>query len=286
MSRAFRYAMRLSFLCALSGFGPIKAGLTLRLSVVFLACLLLRLEAKVDFLISAASEAELAPVRARMAGVEELTLTSWTFWTGTLAGRPVVLARTEGDPLNAVASTTLAVRRFAPALALTYGVARPHDPALKPGDAIVSERFVPFDGFVSGRRERGEGVRLADWKKLPHAPISAGEVETYTESFPADPGATKAALGLPNKHGRVLAGVLGSAHQINREVDRLAWLRTTWGTSCEDFESAHVAVCAQMFGVPAAGIRVVLPADAGPSETASAQTQAASLLLAWVEALK
>ncbi|ATC65047.1 hypothetical protein CMV30_14365 [Nibricoccus aquaticus] len=245
--------------------------------------------AKVDLLIAAATEAELAPVRAKMRDVKETTLTSWTFWSGTLSGESVVLARTEGDPLNAVAAVTLAIRKFDPALVLSYGIARPHDVTLKAGDVVVSEKFVAFDGFISGHRGLGEGVKLGDWKKLPHAPISSGEVETYTESFPASEGAKTAALSLKlgeGSGGKVKAGVLGSAHQINREADRVAWLREKWGTSCEDFESAHVAVCAKLFGVPAAGIRVIVPVTSGETEVAAAQAQAAELVLTWVEVLK
>ncbi len=247
----------------------------------------LSVQAKVDLLIAAATEAELGPVRAKMGDVKETTLASWTFWSGTLAGKSVVLARTEGDPLNAVAAVTLGIRKFDPALVLSYGIARPHDLTLKAEDVVVSEKFVAFDGFISGHRGLGEGTRLSDWKKLPHAPISSGEVETYAESFPAGETAKTAALGLETGGGgRVVAGVLGSAHQVNREADRVAWLRATWGTSCEDFESAHVAVTAKLFGVPAAGIRVISPADASGIETAAAQTQAAELVLKWVEVLK
>ena len=256
----------------------IIAGLLLPLSAV----------AKVDLLLAAASEAELAPVRAKMSGVKETTATSWTFWSGTLEGRSVVLVRTEGDPLNAVAAVTLSIRKFDPALVLSYGVARAHDPALSPGDVVVSETFAAFDGFISGHRGLGEGTKLADWKKLPHAPISSGEVETYTESFPADAKAKSAALGLKACGGaRVVAGVLGSAHQINREADRVAWLREKWGTSCEDFESAHVAACASLFKVPSAGVRVIVASsETDETRMSAAQAKAAELAMAWVEALK
>jgi adenosylhomocysteine nucleosidase len=257
------------------------------LIVVMVLLLPLSAVAKVDLLIAAATEAELAPVRAKMSGVKETTLTSWTFWSGALSGKSVVLARTEGDPLNAVAAVTLGVRRFEPTLVLSYGIARPHDLTLKAGDVVVSEKFVAFDGFISGHRGLGEGTKLAEWKKLPHAPISSGEVETYAESFSASDAAKTVALGLTaSGGGRVVAGVLGSAHQINREADRVAWLRATWGTSCEDFESAHVAVTAKLFGVPAAGIRVISMADASAGETAAAQVKAAELVLSWVEAIK
>jgi adenosylhomocysteine nucleosidase len=266
-----------------------RIGMSRATLVTVLAVLLLPLSAvaKVDLLIAAATEAELAPVRAKMSGVKEETRTSWTFWSGTLGGKSVVLARTEGDPLNAVAAVTLGIRKFEPALVLSYGIARPHDLTLKAGDVVVSEKFVAFDGFVSGHRGLGEGTKLADWKKLPHAPISAGEVETYAESFPASETARTAALGLKvSGGGRIVAGVLGSAYQINREADRVAWLRATWGTSCEDFESAHVAVTAKLFGVPAAGIRVIVPVAADEAEITAAQVKAAELVLNWVEVSK
>lgn len=61
--------------------------------------------------------------------------------------------------------------------------------------------------------------------------------------------------------GKLTVGVLGSSAQVNREVDRVAWIRTQWGTSSEDGESAHIAGCAQLLGVPVIGLRVIDGAD-------------------------
>jgi len=66
---------------------------------------------------------------------------------------------------------------------------------------------------------------------------------------------------LPAAHGKIIGGVLGSAHQVNREADRIAWLHKHWGTSCEDGESAHIAGCAQLLGVPVIGLRIILAGD-------------------------
>jgi adenosylhomocysteine nucleosidase len=52
-------------------------------------------------------------------------------------------------------------------------------------------------------------------------------------------------------------GVLGSANQVNREADRINLIRAQWNTSTEDGESAHIAGCALLFGVPVVGLRVV-----------------------------
>ena len=48
-----------------------------------------------------------------------------------------------------------------------------------------------------------------------------------------------------------------SANQVNREADRLAYLRAQWGTSCEDGESAHIAGCALLLRTPVIGLRVI-----------------------------
>ena len=106
--------------------------------------------------------------------------------------------------------------------------------------------------------------------------MTPGEKETRQERFPADATILTAALELSAPRGRVRPGVLGSAHQVNREADRIAFLHTQWGTDTEDGESAHVAGCALLFGVPAFGLRVI---DGQPGE-------AASLVLKLVEGLK
>ena len=232
--------------------------------------------APVAVLLAAASDAELQPLLARLTGARTEKRAAWQFWIGTLDGRPVVLTRTEGDPLNAVAATTLAVRRYAPKLVVTFGVARAHDPALRPGDVVVSGSFAAFDGMVSPPLEPGAGSNALGWFKLEHLLMTAGEGETRLELFPADRPALAVAQKLTGGRGRLFTGVLGSAHQANREADRIAWLHAQWGTSTEDGESAHVAGCALLLGVPVIGLRVV----------DGTEGEAAGLALKFMEALK
>ena len=205
----------------------------------------------------AGTESELQPLLARLADRHTEKVAAWQFWTGTLDGRAVALTRTEGDPLNAVAATTLAIRRYAPRLVVTFGAARAHDPALHPGDVVLSSSFAAFDGMVSDRRELGAGSTPLNWRNLPHAMMTPGEQEKYLPVFPADATALAVAQILPGTRGRLVVGVLGSANQVNREADRLAYLRTQWGTTCEDGESAHIAGCALLLGVPVIGLRVI-----------------------------
>ena len=55
----------------------------------------------------------------------------------------------------------------------------------------------------------------------------------------------------------IVQGTLGSAYEFNREVDRIAWLRKTYGTDSEDMESAYVAGVAAGMGIPFLAIRMV-----------------------------
>jgi adenosylhomocysteine nucleosidase len=228
----------------------------------------------VDLLIEAADDAALQPLLQKLEQAQVETRAAWTFWHGTLAGKTVVLARSEGDPLNAVAATALAVRLHPPRLIIAYGSARAHDPALHAGDIVVSASFAAFDGMFSPHLGPGEGSRPAQWEKLPHLLMTPGEKETPAESFPADAAALSLAMTLTPTHGHVVRGVIGSANQVNREADRVAWIHTLWHTSTEDGESAHIAGCAALLGVPVIGLRVV----DGPA------TDAADFALRLVEA--
>ena len=230
----------------------------------------------VDVLLAAASDAALQPLIAKLESPQIETRAAWQFWIGTLAGKRVVLTRTEGDPLNAVAATTLAIRRYSPKLVVTYGSARAHDPALQSGDLLVSEKFSAFDGLVSSVVPLDAGSDSLTWQKLPHLVATRGEGETAGFFFPADASALAVAKTLTAPRGKVVVGVLGSAAQVNREADRVAWIRREWGTSSEDGESAHIAGCALLLGVPVIGLRVIDGTEA----------EAAAVALKFMEASK
>lgn len=224
------------------------------------------LAAPTDLLLVAPDDATLAPILKKLESPRIESRAAWTFWFGQLYGKSVVLTRSEGDPLNAVAATTLAVRRHQPKLIVVFGAARAHDPALRAHDVVVSEKFIAFDGLISPPTGLGGGSDALKWKKLPHPLMTAGERETPAPLFPADPAALALARTLAPIQGRVVVGALGSANQINREADRIAWLRAQWGTSTEDGESAHIAGVGKLFDTPVVGFRVI---DGTPEETAA-----------------
>lgn len=212
---------------------------------------------RVDVLLAASSEGELRPLLAKLQDPHQESRAAWEFWIGVLAGKRVVLTRTEGDPLNAVAATTLAIRRYSPKLIITFGSSRAHDPSLRPGDLLISGKFAAFDGIISAVVPLDGGSNSLSWQRLPHPLATLGEKETPEYFFPADASAVETAKTLLSPRGKVVVGVLGSSAQTNREADRIAWIRTQWNTSSEDGESAHIAGCAQLLGVPIIGLRVI-----------------------------
>lgn len=60
-----------------------------------------------------------------------------------------------------------------------------------------------------------------------------------------------------NPMGRVFAGVIGSAHEVNLELDRVHWSHETFGMDVEEMESGHVAAVAHAFGIRYISFRVV-----------------------------
>jgi nucleoside phosphorylase len=129
--------------------------------------------------------------------------------------------------------------------------------------------------MFSPHLELGAGSQPLQWVKLQHPLMTAGEKETRVDDFKADEKALAVAKTLGSPRGKLVVGAPGSANQVNREADRVAYVRKLWDTSSEDGESAHVAGCAQLLGVPAIGLRII---DGGEGEAAGV---AIKFLEAW-----
>jgi len=244
------------------------------LTLLFLLALKVAGAAPVEVLLTAATDEELRPVIERLQQPATHNHAAWTFWSGSIAGNPVAVVRTEGDPLNAVAATTLAIRKFSPKLVISFGSARALDSTLKTGDIVVSGKFVAYDGVFTPVVPLGGGTHPLTWFRLSHALMNPGEEEVPTDLFPADNDASVRLARAATPYGNVTTVALGSANQFNREADRVAWIHKNWEASTEDGESAHVAGTALLLGVPVAGLRVI---DGKPGE-------AASIILRFLEA--
>lgn len=196
---------------------------------------------QVDIIVQGALDWELQPLLAALEDKKQVQIAAWTFWKGKIGEKRVVVSRTEVGPINAVAATTLAIQYFKPRVVINQGSAGAHDPELKVFDIIVGEATVDFGAFRSSHADAGKGIDAARWMPMSHRIRVDGKERTAYKNFPGDPELLQTALGTPYKNGRLVKGVIGSAFEYGKEIDRLLWIRKTFGTSSEDMESAFVA---------------------------------------------
>lgn len=208
-------------------------------------------------LLQAAIEDEIAPVVRAFDSYDVSDVGAWRFWKGEIAGRSVVLSRTDEGPLNASAASALGIHVFRPRAVINYGIAGAHNPELQKGDLVIGKAAVDYSGFRSSPAEKGAGIDCGRWTPKPHKIRTAPDVVTPFLSFPADADLLRIAQTIPYEGGRVVFGVLGSALQFNLEVDRILWLRETYGTDSEDQESAFCAGVAAAMSVPFLAVRVI-----------------------------
>ncbi len=208
--------------------------------------------AQVDLLVEGAADSELQPLIAALAGKQEVHVGAWTFWTGKIGRKNVVVSRTGMGPINAVAATTIAIERFHPAAILNQGTAGAHNPAMQIYDIVVGSKTVDYGAFKSDEAAAGAGSDPARWKPIAH--------DIDGKKYPAFEG-DRALLSMvkaaPYARAHVVPGTIGSAYEFNREVDRIAWLRKPYGTDSEDMESAYVAGVAIGMNIPFLAIRII-----------------------------
>lgn len=212
--------------------------------------------APVDLLIQGAVDTELQPLLAALEKRKEVRHGAWTFWTGRIGRKNVVVSRTDVGPINAVASTMMAIERFKPRAIVNQGTAGAHSRDLRLWDIVVSEKTTDYSAYKSTHGDAGTGVDTRRWTPLPHRVRLQGELRAFP-SFPADRDLMEAALRVPYARARVVKGNVGSAYQFNRELDLIAFLAASYGTDSEDMESAYVHGAAVAMGVPFVAIRII-----------------------------
>ncbi|MFN0166286.1 MAG: 5'-methylthioadenosine/S-adenosylhomocysteine nucleosidase [Bryobacteraceae bacterium] len=227
------------------------------LLTLVLCCGVVAAAPRFDLLVQGAVDTELQPILAALQNKKQVQIRAWTFWTGRIGRKSVVVSRTEVGPINAVASTIIAIERFRPGAIVNQGTAGAHNPSLRLWDIVVSEKATDYGAFKSVHGDQGQGVQLERWTPIPHRLRINGLDLIEFRSFPADSKLADAALRVPYRRGRVLKGNIGSAYQFNRELDYIAWMHKTFGTDTEDMESAFVAGAAAAMGVPFVAIRIV-----------------------------
>lgn len=208
--------------------------------------------------IQGAMDVETQTLIEALEDAEEITYGGWNFWKGTINDYPVVVSKTEVGMTNAAASTVLAIEKFNPIAIINQGTSGGHDPALHRGDIVLGEKSVNIGSFKSDHSDLGEGIHAENWIARETDVRVNGEVKSFKD-FEGDAELLKVAQSLKDtyKEGEVVTGVIGSADQWNRELDRIKWLNENYGSSTEEMETASVAQVAKNYNIPCLGIRIL-----------------------------
>ena len=205
-------------------------------------------------------------VRTLVASLEHPTeehVQGWTFWTGTIAGYPVVVSKTLKGGANAAAATALAIERYHPLAIINQGTAGGHDAALHVSDIVLGTAAINIGSFKTGNRDKGAGSNFADWRPLDlmRSDGSAGQDPNawVMRRLLGDVALLAAARSVKERYvqGRVVEGIVGSSDMWNSELDRIGHMHAEFGTSVEEMETAPAAQVASLSQVPFLGIRVL-----------------------------
>jgi adenosylhomocysteine nucleosidase len=153
----------------------------------------------------------------------------------------------------------LGIEEFHPKLIVNQGTSGAQAPFLAVHDIVVGRKTLDYGGFSTPERHAGARSFAFDWTPIPQAlrDPKSGKRVTFPEGFSADPLAFAVAMRTRNQMGRVFAGVIGSAHEINFELDRVRWSHEKFGMDVEEMESGHVAALAHAYGIRYIAFRVV-----------------------------
>jgi adenosylhomocysteine nucleosidase len=239
-----------------------------------------------DLLVQGALDSELRPLLAALEGRRQVQLDAWTFWTGRIAGRRVVVSRTEVGPLNAAAATVMGIKHFRPRAVINQGTAGGHSRDLQLWDIVVGARTVDFSGLRQTHGDEGTGLRLERWGPNYNRLRLDGRAPVEFKSFDGDASLVQAALRVPYGRARVVKGNVGSAFRFTRELDLIDWVRRTYGTDSEDMESAYAAGVATALRVPFVAVRIISNTEwAHPKYETVAGEYCAEFVLALVRSL-
>jgi adenosylhomocysteine nucleosidase len=206
---------------------------------------------------------EIGKLTASLDGMKREEIADWTFWSGTVDGRRVIVSKTRRGMANASAATAIAAEHYHPAAIINQGTSGGHQPDLHVYDIVVGKESVNLGAFRTPFRALGQGSSFADWGPIDQlrseASISLDPNARTMHRFRGDDSLLAAARAVSDRYGkgRVVEGVIGSSDTWNSELDRIRRFHEEFGTTVEEMETAAAAQVAESFRIPFLGVRVL-----------------------------
>ncbi len=188
-----------------------------------------------------AMEQEVARLRDRLEDCRETQKAGFAFYAGRLAGRDVVLVRSDIGKVNAAIATTLLLDDYAPDAVINTGSAGGFDTELEVGDLIIGEKVCHHDVDVT-----------------PFG-YEAGQVPGQPACFLADHQLVQAARHAADEIGvRHKSGLIASGDRFMHEPDDVARVRQRFPAMlAAEMEAAAIAQTCHRFAVPFVIIRAL-----------------------------
>ncbi|MGL4537482.1 MAG: 5'-methylthioadenosine/S-adenosylhomocysteine nucleosidase, partial [Cetobacterium sp.] len=184
---------------------------------------------------------------------------SWTFWKGNLGKHEVIVSRTEVGLVNAAAATTIGIEKYKPTIIINQGTSGGHDFSLHTGDIVLGTDIINIGAIRTERKEESVPENIRDgifFDVVQRLRDSNNNLVTY-KNFSSNSNLIEIAQKTSYSNGKISLGVIGSADQWNREIERIKYLNTTFKTQTEEMESVAVAQIAKAYDIPFLAIRVL-----------------------------
>jgi len=196
----------------------------------------------------------------------------WCIQRVQMEGLRISITRSGPGMVNAGAATEALILSEQPQAIINYGIAGAHTHEALPGDVIIATQVcAPFNGYLQtgGILNPAFGIRWDD----EAAEVYSQRVTQRFSHLPCDSAlvglALQAAQVLLEQHtltivtppgqkvrpARIFSGVIASADTWCQDETTFARIHDTFGSLCEDMESAAVGQVATRHGLPFAIIR-------------------------------
>jgi adenosylhomocysteine nucleosidase len=232
----------------------------MKILITFL-CLVVWLRAAepVDILVQGAERLEVHEIVEALKEPKKIEIGVFTFWVGKIGPHTIAVSLNGQGLLNCTTASIIGIEEFSPKLIVNQGTSGAQVPYLTLHDIIVGKRSLDYGNFTTAVRGPGEGSKPLTWTPTPQAlrDLKTGKLVAYPDGFLGDEASIAVAMRTRNQMGRVFPGVIGSAHEVNLELDRVQWSHKTFGMDVEEMESGHVAAIAHAYGIRYIAFRVV-----------------------------
>lgn len=186
---------------------------------------------------------EITELKSLMENIEEINLASFTYFTGKLENKDIVLVESGIGKVNSAVCTTLLLEKFNVKKLIFTGVAGGIGDNINVGDIVISTDLVQHDVDVSAF-----GLDLGVIPRMKNSFFEANKELRVL----AKKSALKVFDQLKVREGRILSG-----DQFINGIEKIAWLKDTFkGEACE-MEGASVAHVCELFDIPFVILRAI-----------------------------